>query len=218
MAEGVKPKRRYDSTRRRVQAQETRREILAAARRLFVAQGWGPTTMAAIADEAGVALKTVYVAFETKAGVLRALWNVTLRGGDGEVPIAENEWFLRVLDEPDPERQLRLNASNSREGKLRVASVGEVIRTAAPLDPEIGELWARIGSNYHENQGAIVASIAAKGALKPGLSEARATDILWQINHPGTWILLVVERGWTPEEYEQWSGDLACEQLLAARP
>src|SRR5947208_15658101 len=114
MPEPVKPKRPYDSPRRREQAAATRREILEAAQRLFERDGYAATTMAAIAAEAGVALKTIYVAFETKSGVLRALWNLTLRGDEGEAPVAEREWYREVLDEPDPERQLRLTARNSR--------------------------------------------------------------------------------------------------------
>ena len=82
MDEPVKPTRRYDSPRRREQASVTRRDILAAAQRLFERHGYAATTMAAIATEAGVALKTVYVAFETKSGVLRALWHLLLRGDD----------------------------------------------------------------------------------------------------------------------------------------
>src|SRR3977135_1834437 len=116
MAERVKASRRYDSPRRREQAAATRLEILDAAQRLFERDGYAATTMAAIAAEARVALKTVYVAFETKSGVLRALWNVRLRGGRQDVPIAQQEIYRAVLDEPDPERQLRLNARNSREG------------------------------------------------------------------------------------------------------
>src|SRR5437879_9161304 len=110
MADGVKDKRSYDSPRRRAQAAETRRQILEAAQRLFEHQGYGATTMAAIAAEAGVALKTVYVAFETKSGVLRALWNLRLRGGEGDAPVAERQWYRDVIEEPDPERQVRLTA------------------------------------------------------------------------------------------------------------
>ena len=77
----VKPPRRYESPRRRAQAEATRAEILGAAQRLLERDGYAATTMAAVAAEAGVALKTVYVAFATKSGVLRALWNVLLRGG-----------------------------------------------------------------------------------------------------------------------------------------
>ena len=78
-----------------------------------------------------------------------------------------------------------------------------MIRTSAPIDPEIAELWERIESNYRSNQRAIVASIAEKNALRPGLGVDRAADILWAVNHPDVWHLLVHECGWTPEQYEE---------------
>jgi AcrR family transcriptional regulator len=213
MTEAVNPKRTYNSPRRREQAAATRREILAAARRLFLKQGYSATTMAAIATEAGVALKTVYLAFETKNGVLRTLWNVTLRGDDGDVPVAEQAWYRETLDEPDPVRQLQLNARNSRRGKERVAAVGEMIRAGASAgDPELVELWGRIQQQYYENQHTIAESLAAKKAL--ALDVDRAADILWTINHPNTWQLLVGERSWTADQYEQWAVDLACRELL----
>jgi AcrR family transcriptional regulator len=214
MAERVKPRRRYHSPRRQEQAAATRLAILEAADRLFERQGYGTTTMAAIAAEAGVALKTVYLAFETKSGVLRALWNLRLRAGRDEVPIAQQAWYREVLEEPDPERQLRLNARNSRAAKLRIATVLDVIAAAAPLDSDIAALWDRIQSDYHANQRVIVESLNQKGALKAGLDIDRATDILWTINHPNMWHLLVGERAWTPDQYEQWTEDLARSQLL----
>src|SRR5436309_7486340 len=119
MADAVKPTRRYESPRRREQAAATRREILGAAQRLFERQGYTATTMAAIAAEAGVALKTVYVAFETKSGVLRALWHLLLRGDEDDAPVGEREWFHQLLAEPDAEQQLGLMARQSRITKLR---------------------------------------------------------------------------------------------------
>src|SRR5213594_1065909 len=130
---GVKGTRRYESPRRREQAAATRREILEAAQRLFERQGYAATTMAAIAADAGVALKTVYVAFETKSGVLRALWHLRLRGDEEDVPVGERPWYREVLAEPDPERQLRLTARNSLAVKLRAAALMRVIRDAAPV-------------------------------------------------------------------------------------
>lgn len=217
MAEPVKSKRSYESPRRREQAAATRLEILNAAQRLFERDGYPATTMAAIATEARVALKTVYIAFETKSGLLRALWNARLRGGQEDIPIAEQQWYRVVLDEPDPERQLRMNAHNSAQGKVRIGGVLEVIRNAAQVDADIGALWSRIQTEYRDNQGAIIQSINDKSALKPGLEIERATDILWTINHPGTWQLLAVERGWTARQYEQWSADTAVAQLLTSR-
>jgi AcrR family transcriptional regulator len=214
MAEPVKSKRRYDSPHRREQAAATRREILEAAQRLFEQQGYAATTMAAIAAEAGVAVKTVYVAFETKAGVLRALWNLLLRGDDNDAPVAERRWYREVLEESDPGRQLRLNARNSRVVKLRIGAVIEVIRAAAPTDPDIEALWNRIQTEFHANQRVIVESLHEKSALHPGLAVDRATDILWTLNHPNLWQLLVGQREWTPEQYEQWCAEVACAQLL----
>ena len=210
----VNPRRSYNSPRRREQAAATRREILEAAERLFGRKGYAATTMAAIAAEAGVALKTVYVAFETKSGVLRALWNLRLRGDEELTPVAEQTWYREMLAEPDPERRLRRNARNSRAGKQRIGAVVEVIRAGAGDDPEIEALWDRIRTDYHANQRAVVESLDERHELAPGLDVERAADILWTINHPALWQLLVVERGWTPEQYEQWCADTACDQLL----
>jgi AcrR family transcriptional regulator len=216
MAERVKSARRYDSPRRREQAAATRRDILDAAQRLFERQGYAATTMAAIAAEAGVALKTVYVAFETKSGVLRALWHLLLRGDDDDVPVGDRQWYRDVVAEPDPERQLRLTARNSRTVKLRAGVLMEVIRGAAATDPDIEALWSRIQSDFYAIQRPIVEALHKKKALHRGLDITRATDILWTLNHPDVWQLLVRERGWTPDQYERWFGDTVCAQLLRA--
>jgi AcrR family transcriptional regulator len=214
MAEPVKSTRRYDSPRRREQAAATRREILKAAQRLFEEQGYAATTMAAIAGEAGVASKTVYLAFETKSGLLRALWHLLLRGDEEEAPVAARRWYQEVMEEPDPDRQVRLNARNSRRVKERAAALMGVIRSAAPADPDIAALWSRIQSDFYDNQRSVVQSLHDKEALRPGLDVARATDIVWTLNHPDLWQLLVGERGWTPEQYERWFGDIVSSQLL----
>jgi AcrR family transcriptional regulator len=216
MTDPVKATRRYDSSRRRRQAADTRREILDAARRLFERQGYASTTMAAIAAEAGVSRKTVYLAFETKSGLLRALWNLLLRGDEDEVPMPERDWYREVLAEPRPDRQLRLTAHGSRLVKLRVGTMFEVIRAAAATDPDTAALWGRIQTQFHSLLRAVVQSIADKGALAPDLDVDRATDVLWSVSHPSLWQLLVVERDWTPESYEDWCAETTCAQLLRA--
>ena len=118
---------------------------------------------------------------------------------------------------PIPERQLRLNARNARIVKERAGALMGVIRNAAPTDPELGALWSRIQSDFYDNQRPFVESAAGKNALRSGLDVTRGTDILWTLNHPDVWLLLVGERGWTPEQWEQWFGDTICEQLLAVR-
>ncbi len=216
MTERVKERRRYDSPRRRAQAAATRSQILGAAQSLFEGQGYAATTMAAIAAEAGVSLKTVYLAFETKSGVLRALWHLLLRGDEDDVAVAGRDWYQDVFAEADPERRLRLNARNARAVKERAGGLLAVIRDAAAADADIDALWRRIGTDFYENQRAIVAALHARRALRRGLGVKRGTDILWTLNHPDVWQLLVGERGWTPAQWERWFADTACAQLLAA--
>jgi AcrR family transcriptional regulator len=217
MAERVKPRRSYHSPRRQQQAAATRQAILEAAQRLFERRGYPATTMEQVAAEAGVALKTVYLAFATKSGLLRALWDLRLKGDQAEAAVAERPWYREVVEEPDPERQLRGNARNARLVKERIAGVLKILRSAAPVDPDAEALWRLIQTDFYDNQRVIVESLQARQALRPGLDVAGASDILWTLNHPDVWLLLVGERGWTPERWERWFADTACAQLLRPR-
>jgi AcrR family transcriptional regulator len=170
--------------------------------------------MEQVAAEAGVALKTVYLAFATKSGLLRALWDLRLKGDQSEAAVAERPWYREVVEEPDPERQLRGNARNARLVKERIAGVLKILRSAAPVDPDAEALWRLIQTDFYDNQRVIVESLQARQALRPGLDVAQASDILWTLNHPDVWLLLVGERGWAPERWERWFADTACAQLL----
>jgi AcrR family transcriptional regulator len=215
MVRPVKPSRSYDSPRRREQAAATRDAILQAARRLFERDGYAATSIAAIAAEAGVSVKTVYLAFESKGGLVRAVWNRALRGERDDTPVAEQGWYREVVEEPDPERQLRLNARNARAVKERAGARLEVLRGAAATDREIDVLWQRIQSEFHANQRVIAERLSTKGALRDGLDVDVAADVMWTLNHPSVYRLLVGDRSWTPARYEAWLGDSFCSQLLA---
>ena len=217
MAERVKTKRPYNSPRRQEQAAATRRAILEAAQQLFEQQGYAAATMDAIAEETGVALKTVYSAFVTKSGLLRALWDLLLKGDEDDAAVAERPWYREIMEERDPERKLRLMARNARFVKVRIAGLLEVIRSAATVDADSAALWALIQSDFYANQRAIIETLHARNALRDDLDVTRATDILWTLNHPDVWLLLVGKRGWTPDQFEQWFGDTACAQLLKTK-
>ena len=214
MAETQASRRAYNSPRRQQQAAATRRAILEAAERLFLQGGYPATTMEAIAAEAGVSLKTAYLPFSTKSGLLRALWDLRLKGGDADAPVVQHEWFREVMEEPDPVRKLQLNARNSAAAKTRIGGLFRVIRGAAEVDADCGALWRLIQSDFHANQQVIVESIHRGGGLRRGLSVATGTDILWTLNHPDTWMLLAGQRGWSPHAYETWLAQASCAQLL----
>lgn len=98
----------------------------------------------------------------------------------------------------------------------RIGRLLDVLRDAAPSDREIAELWRRIQEEFYENQRAVVEDLQRRDALRPDLDVARATDILWTLNHPDVYRLLVSDRGWTPDEHEEWLADLLCARLLGA--
>lgn len=214
MTEAHASRRAYNSPRRQQQAAATRRTILEAAERLFLQDGYPATTMEAIAAEAGVSLKTAYLPFSTKSGLLRALWDLRLKSDDADAPVVQHEWFREVLEEPDPVRKLQLNARNSAAAKTRIGGLFRVIRGAAEIDADCGALWRLIQSDFYANQQMIVESIHRGGGLRRGLSVATGTDILWTLNHPDAWMLLAGQRGWSPRAYEAWLAQTSCAQLL----
>ena len=213
MASEVKS-RAYVSPRRRAQAAETRRAILEAARRLFEQGGYASTSVPSIAVEANVAVKTVYLAFETKAGLLRAVWEARLGGDEEHIPVMERSWFREMTAERDPVRKLRLAAAQSRRVKSGSGALLEVVRNAAMTDPEITALWRDIETKLLRVQRAIVDQLVETKSLAAGLTVRAAADVLWTLNHPTVWHLLVRERRWSPTQYERWLHDALCLHLL----
>lgn len=201
---GPRPKRRYHSPQRQEQAELTRRKLLEAARRLFAAHGYAATTLPAIAREAGVSAPTVTAVFGTKIALLEALIKLVVRGDVASAPLAERPWWQEMLAEPDPRRQLRLHATNTRQIHERSADVFEIVRGAATADPEIAALLRQRGARRLQDTRAMAESLARKQALGPGLTIEQATDLLWALSAPELYRLLVAERGWSPERYEQW--------------
>jgi AcrR family transcriptional regulator len=214
VADSVKPRRRYESPRRRQQAQQTRGVILDAAQDLFTDRGYTATAMPAIATRAGVALKTVYLAFGTKAGVLHALWDVRLGGDDQPIPIVDRPWYRQLRQADDPHTLLRTAARQSRQTKDRAGAVMHIVRNAALTDPAIADLWQRIETEFRTVLRGFAQRLDELAALAPAVDVTTATDILWTLNHPDTWYLLVHRCGWTADQYEQWVGDILLVQLL----
>jgi hypothetical protein len=128
--------------------------------------------------------------------------------------VAQHQWFREVMEERDPVRKLQLNARNSRAAKTRIGAMFDILRNAAAVDPECASLWELIQTDFHENQRTIVESLARLGALRPGLTVARGTDVLWTLNHPDTWSLLHERCGWSAKAYETWLAETSCAQLL----
>ena len=204
----VKPSSRsYNAARRRAAAQRTRRAILEAAARLFLERGYVATTVVDIAAAAGVALDTVYAAVGRKATLFQLLVETAISGTDAPVPADEREYVVAIRSETRAVRKLELYAEAMRTIHARLAPLLQVLRLAAPADPELAATWSEIAERRARNMRTFVTDLASTGALRDDISHAEAADVIWATNSPEMYVLLVHERGWKPEHYVHWLAD-----------
>ncbi len=185
-----------------------------AARRLFATRGYAATTLPAIAREAGVSAPTVTAVFGTKAALLEALINLGVRGDAAPAPLAERPWWREMLEEADPRRQLRLHAANVRRIQEGSADIAEIVRGAATADPEIAAVLKQRHRQRFEDTQLVAQSLGRKRALAPGVTVAKAGDLVWALSGAEVYRMLVVERGWSPDEYEEWLASALADSLL----
>jgi len=204
----------YQSPLREEQARETRRRVLGAAEQMFLDQGYG-TSVAAIAQRAGVSAQTVYNAFGTKAALAKRLYDVRSAGDDEPVPMAERPVFQQLAQETDPQQVLRLYAGVGRQIAERVWGLYAVlIAGATGGDPDLAVLVGTTEKERAIGTGHMARRLAQLGALKPGLGVKQAGDLLWMLTAPEPFRRLTVERGWSLDAYERWLGDTMCANLL----
>jgi AcrR family transcriptional regulator len=204
-------------TRRAEQTQANRQRMRRAAQTLFTTRGYAATSMQAIADEAGMAVQTLYFTFRTKRALLGELLDVAVAGDDEPVPNLERPQVLAAIDDPDPVAQLRTQTRLAREVYERVAPILQVVAHAATADPEIHELWETNNAQRAVVMERMTTALAAKTALREGLDTAMATDITLALLSPELYHLLTARRGWDPSRWESWTADALVTQLLPPR-
>lgn len=200
------PKRQYNSARRRQQATDTRLRIIRAAHDLFVGQGYGRTTIAQIAQTAGVAVETVYAAFGSKPKLLHEVWDVTVGGDTDDVPVHERAEVLAVRAEPDLARRLRRLAVFNTAVSRRTAPIMVALRGAAASDRAAADMLTEIDRQRLEAMSLHAREAAATGRL--AVTEAECRDILWSTTDGALWHRLVAGRDWADSRYAAFLGDL----------
>lgn len=211
--EQVKP-RRYDSSRRKEAAAQTRSLILAAARELFVRHGYGTTTVAAIAERAGVAQDTVYAAVGTKPAIFRLLIESALSGRDEPVPGAQREYAQQMRAADDVRSKLAIYAAAVTVIQGRLAPLFVALRAAASANPELAQLGHEISERRARNMRDLADDLALTGELRADLGRDEVADVIWSMNASEYYALLVLERGWTPERFQRWLLDAWTRLLL----
>jgi AcrR family transcriptional regulator len=213
MIENVNPpRRRYDAAGRRARAQRTREEIADVARRLFEENGYARTTVIDVAREARVSPETIYNAFGSKGGLLGAVITASIRGDTEATPLRRRPEIEAIRQEQDPRQQLNMYGSLLSTVNSRLAPLVRVVREAAPGDPEIASALGRLRATRLEGMSEFAGLLAERGALRPDISKQEARDVLWTMNSPELYELLVQERGWSARRYGRW----VAQQLIAA--
>lgn len=209
-------RRTYDATGRRQAAESTRRSILEAARRLFLERGYAATTMPAIARAAGVALDTVYAAVGRKPALFRLLVELAISGAQDPVPAEARDYVRAIRAEPEAGRKLEIYAAALPALHERLAPLFLVLQAAAPLDADLRSLWREISQRRAANMRLLARDLEATGGLREDLPVDAVADVIWSTNSPELYLLLVQQRGWSPERYQRWLAE-AWKLLLLRR-
>lgn len=194
-------RRRYHTPKRTARAQATRLRIRAAAEALFLRDGYTRTTMSAVATAAGVAEKTVYLAFPTKADLLNEIIVTALRAEDAPRPFRTR---LREALAGPPEQLVAEFAALSADVMARTARVMALGESAAASDPQLAELRERGHAAMRSDCGAVATALAARGALPRDVTAAVAASTLYAVVNESVYLRLVDGCGWTTDQYRAW--------------
>lgn len=213
MSEPVK--RQYDSSRRREQARQTQRTVLRAAHDLFVAQGYGRTTIADIARAAGVSAETIYATFKNKATLLHRVWDITIGGDDEDVVFHERPEIMAIRAEPDLATRFMMHARMSTATARRMTPFLLAVQAASGSESAAADMLAEMNRQRLAGITVMAAESAKTGQL--AVSEEECRDIVWAMTDGLLWHALVNGRGWTDERYADWLGRTWVHALVTPR-
>ena len=217
MARAVKG-RVYDNSRREAAARETRRAVVDAAHRLFLEKGYGATSLTDVADAAGVSVQTVYAQLGSKRALLKEVLDVAIAGDHEPVAIRDRAEVAQIRAEPDGERKLRLYAALATQIAYRYEPVDRVMRSAGAVDPEVEAQRRAAEQGRLGGMREFAEDLVAAGVLRPGLSLEEVAQRLWALGGTNLYRPLVVELGWSHEDFVAYLGDLLVTSLLPPSP
>lgn len=208
-------KRKYDSSRRKAQALETHQQILESAEKLFSINGYSGTSIESIAQKANVAPETIYATFKNKKTILSKIIKVSILGDDDNpVPMMLREQIREVAEEKNQKRQIQMFAKRIQLLMSRIASLLEIMKSASKTEPEIKRLLKKYLDGRFQGMGFFIDCVLANGALRNKMDKLTATETVWLLTSAEVYNLLIIERGWSGEEYEIWLSQTLTDFLL----
>ena len=214
-SDGPVKRRSYDSTRRRARAEEARTAIVRAARDLFLARGYGHTTLADVARAAGVSVETIHKSVGTKAVLLHRAWDITIGGDEEDIVFHERPEVRAIRSEPDLARRLMLHAAFSTRTAQRIAPFQLMVQSAAGADPAAAAMLEEMGRQRFAGMGVLAAEAALTDQLAVPEDECR--DVIWSMTDGMLWHRLVNERGWSNDRFADWLGTVWVDRLVTKR-
>jgi AcrR family transcriptional regulator len=199
--------------RGRLSVQASRREILEAAHRLFLQQGYVATSIPAIAAEAGVAVQTIYNTVGSKREVLGGVIELAVRGPAYPAPPSESVG-QRIRAAGDPALIIALLVDWLAEAHSRTAEISVAIREAAAVDAELAKLEQTLADERYAGYRQAAQELARRGGMRNGLGPEQAAATIWSLGHPDTYRFLIHARGWSPGRYRRWLADGLSAALL----
>jgi AcrR family transcriptional regulator len=191
---------------RQRQAQETRRAITRAARSLFAERGYAATSIEVVAEEAGVAARTVYAIFGNKKSILAAICEDWLLEAGVMEAVAEG------MSSSDLRRRIEVVAHSSRRQWESERGVCAMLEGAAASDAEVARMLAGWKSERARSLHTVVAGLELN--LRSGIDGARAGAVIRALTSFEVYSELVAGEGWQPDEYEKWLAGLLSDRLL----
>jgi AcrR family transcriptional regulator len=197
--------RSYDNSRRIQSSRARQLRVAGVAGRLVVERGYAATTMADVATEAGVSVPWLYRVFGPKPELVKRAYDVLLVGDADPVPLAQRPAFRALAGETVPHRVIERYAAIGLDLITRVGPLAAALLSAAHSgDPELANLAATISRERLLGATAVTNHLADLGALDPRVNREQAPDVVWTLISPEVYRMLVLERGWSGESYEQW--------------
>lgn len=187
---------------------------MAAAKDVFERFGWSGATMRAVADQAGVSVKTVEALYRTKAELLKAAVDYAIAGDVEPIPMLARESVAAMEAIPDPAAMLGLHARQARAVNGRAAQLFWVVEQAAPAHQDIAALWAQMSGNRRAAAHWAAVTLLAKPGLPAHVTQAYAEEVFWLAIDPGTYRSLTLGRGLSPAGFESWIGNYYDKMLL----
>lgn len=203
------------AAKRNERARATRLRITKVAYRLFADRGYAGTEMSDIAREAGVAVQTVYFIFHTKAELLSRAYDLAVLGEDDPRPPEEQPWHAAMAAEPNVAFALRHAVDGIGVILDRATPLDTLIRASAEGDPETSRVRARHERWRAEGYRRMLDILTAKAPLRDGVGTERATQLLLLYIGMDMYRVLVLDFGWTREEWIGWTVATLNEHLFA---